>query len=466
MPVKIAVIGAGSLTFTRTLVADILSVPELRDTCFSFSDISRQYLDMAYRLIKRDIEANGAAASLSATLNRREALRDAHYVLCVVRVGGLEAFKKDIEIPLKYGVDQCVGDTLGPGGIMYAQRGIPQLLSFCKDIAEVAAPGCLFITYANPMAMNTWACNKAGHGVRIVGLCHGVQSGACMIRTALGIKEEDFDYTCVGINHQTWYTKVLDKGRNVTHKILPAFEKHARFSKEEKVRIDMIKRFGYFSTESNGHLSEYLPWYRKRPKEIDRWIDYSSWINGETGGYLRVCTESRNDFLNNFPKWMKKEPRKYVAEKRSSEHASWIIESLETGRVYRGHFNVPNHGCIGNLPGDCIIEAPGYVDRSGISTPRYGDLPLGCAAVCNASVSVQRMAVEAALSGDDMLLRQSMLMDPLTGTVCNTEEVWEMADDMLVAEAPWLPQYKRAIALAKKRIARRKRRAPRRKKGR
>lgn len=216
----------------------------------------------------------------------------------------------------------------------------------------------------------------------------------------------------------------------------------------------MLRRFGYFSTESNGHLSEYVPWYRKRADEIMDWIDLgSSWINGETGGYLRVCTEGRNWFETDFPNWMKEEPKTFDKNKRSKEHGSFILEGLETGRLYRGHFNVVNNGCISNLPDDAIVEVPGYVDANGINIPRVGDLPLGCAAVCNASISVQRLAVEAAVRGDDMLLKQAMMMDPLTGAVCNPPEIWQMVDELLVAQAQWLPQYKGAIEEAKERLA-------------
>ena len=203
---------------------------------------------------------------------------------------GACGFQTDIDI-LQHGVDQCVGDTLAPGGIMYAQRTIPVLLEFCKDISEVAAPGCLFINHSNPMAMNTWACSKYGYGVRFVGLCHGVEGGHWQIAQALGLPVNEVDIVCAGINHQTWYISVKHKGQDMTPKLLEAFERHPEFSKTEKVRIDMMRRFGYYSTESNGHLSEYVPWYRKRLEEIPQWIDLGSWINGETGGYLRVCVE-------------------------------------------------------------------------------------------------------------------------------------------------------------------------------
>ncbi|MCQ6559307.1 alpha-glucosidase/alpha-galactosidase [Paenibacillus mendelii] len=452
MSFKVTFIGAGSIGFTRGLLRDLLSVPEFNSIQVAFTDINQHNLDMVTQLCQRDINENGLDIEIQSTVDRREALQGAHYVFCTVRIGGLEAFKHDVEIPLKYGVDQCVGDTLCAGGIMYGQRGIAELLNICKDIREMADPNVLLLNYANPMAMMTWACNKYG-GVRTIGLCHGVQGGHWQIANALGLEKKEVDIICAGINHQTWYIQVKHKGEDMTGKILEAFERHPDFSRTEKVRIDMLRRFGYYSTESNGHLSEYLPWYRKRPDEIKDWIDMGSWINGETGGYLRVATEGRSWFETDFPNWLKDKPMEYTAEKRSEEHGSYIIEGLETGRVYRGHFNVVNNGCITNLPDDAIIEAPGYVDRNGINMPHVGDLPLGCAAVCNASISVQRLAVEAAVHGNDTLLRQSMMMDPLVGAVCNPKEIWQMVDELLVAQAPWLPQYSAAIAEAEQRLA-------------
>jgi alpha-galactosidase len=369
-----------------------------------------------------------------------------------VRVGGLDAFQLDIDVPLTYGVDQCVGDTLGPGGIMYAQRTIPALLDFCRDIREVASPDCLFLNYSNPMSMNTWACNEYG-GVQTIGLCHGVQGAIWQISEVLGIPRDELDIICAGINHQTWFTSIKRKGKELTGKLLKAFESHPVFSKTEKVRIDMLRRFGYYCTESNGHASEYVPWYRKRPREIRRWIDLGNWIDGETGGYLRVCTESRNWFETDFPRWAEADPPVYSPENRSREHGSYIIESLETGRTYRGYFNVVNRGIITNLPDDCIIEAPGYVDGNGINMPLVGDLPLACAASNNACVQVQRMAVEAAVKGDADLLRQAALHDPLTAAVCNPPEIWQMMDRMLVAQSKWLPQYAKEVRRARKRLA-------------
>jgi alpha-galactosidase len=452
MAFKIAFIGAGSIGFTRGLLRDLLAVREFRHIDVAFNDINAHNLDMVTQLCQRDINENGLDIKISPSTDRREVLKGAKYVFVVVRIGGLDAFKLDVEIPLKYGIDQCVGDTLCAGGIMYGQRGIAEMLNICKDIREVAAKDCLLLNYANPMAMLTWAANKYG-GVKTIGLCHGVQHGHQQIAEVLGLKQEEVDIICAGINHQTWYIQVKHNGVDLTHKLLAGFENNENFKQTEKVRIDMLRRFGYYSTESNGHLSEYVPWYRKREDEIKDWIDMGSWINGETGGYLRVCTEGRTWFETDFPNWMKEPALKYVQEKRGSEHGSYIIEGIETGRVYRGHFNVVNNGVISNLPNDAIIEAPGYVDGNGISMPQVGDLPLGCAAVCNVSISVQRLAVEAAVNGDDMLLRQAMMMDPLSGAVCNPQEIWQMADEFLVAQAQWLPQYTSASAAAEARLA-------------
>ena len=436
---KIAIIGAGSLTFTRRLMMDILAVPELRETEFRFMDISQENLEMVTNLCRKMIADNDLPARVHPTLDRREAIAGADYVMCLARVGGLEAFAHDIEIPLKYGVDQCVGDTLGPGGIFYGLRTVPLLLDIAADMRAVA-PNALLINYANPMAINCWALRRAG-GVASVGLCHGVQHGQAQIAMALGLPPEEVDYICAGINHQTWYIQVTYKGRDMLPNLLAAFEKHPTLSQTEPCRIDVLRHFGYYSTESNGHLSEYLPWYRKRPAEMEQWISRDSWIGGETGGYLRHCREKSDEYRELYPRLMRGEIQQIKLGDRTSEHASYIIEALETGRPYRGHFNIGNAGLITNLPDGCTIEIPCYVDGNGITPGWVGDLPLACAATCRASISVQEMAVEAALSGDRELVKQAVLHDPLTAAVCTPSEVWAMCDEMFEALAKWMPQF-------------------------
>jgi alpha-galactosidase len=451
---KIAIIGAGSVGFTKKLVSDILCVPELREVEFALTDISEHNLTMVRQILDRMVAENKLPTKITATTNRREALSGARYVISCVRVGGLEAYADDIRIPLQYGVDQCVGDTICAGGILYGQRNIPVILDFCKDIREVAEPGARFLNYANPMAMNTWAAIEYGK-VDTIGLCHGVQHGGEQIAEVLGATDEsELEFICSGINHQTWYVDIRFRGRKIgKDELITAFEAHPVFSQQEKVRIDVLKRFGFYSTESNGHLSEYLPWYRKRPDEIHRWIDMSNWIHGETGGYLRHSTETRNWFETDFPKFLEDAGKPLDPRKRSNEHASHILEALETGRVYRGHFNVKNRGIITNLPEDAIIESTGFVDRFGLNMTAGIKLPEACAATCLSSINVQRMAVHAAVTGDVELLKLAVLHDPLVGAICSPDEVWQMVDEMLVAQARWLPQYAHAIDDAKARLA-------------
>ena len=450
---KIAIIGAGSLVFARTVFTDIVSVPEFHNIRVAFTDINPDNLEKATSLCQRDLDENGIPITIEKTTDRREAFKDARYIINCVRIGGLEAFEMDIDIPLKYGVDQCVGDTLCIGGIMYGQRVIAEMLEICKDIREVAEKDAILLNYSNPNAMVTWACNKYG-GVKTIGLCHGEIHGEYQIAEVLGIPRDELDVICAGINHQTWYISVKHNGKEMIGQLLPKFEAHEKYREEEKVRVDVLRRFGYYSTESNGHLSEYLAWYRKRPDDIRNWISLNHWAGGETGGYLRITREERNWFVTDYPKILEEPAKKMDGSQRSEEHCSYIIESLETGRKYRGHFNVMNEGCITNLPYESVVEVPCYVDGNGISIPQIGDLPLGCAAVCSQSIWVQRLAVEAAVAGDVQLLKQAVMMDPLTGAVCNPPEIWQMVDEMLVAQEEWLPQYREAIRQAKENLSR------------
>ena len=468
MACTIVFIGAGSIGFTRKLVKDILTVPELRDSRIIFTDIDAHNMEMTAQLCQRDIDSQGINVRIITEPDRRKALDQARYVFCLIRVGGLEAFSTDIEIRLQYGIDQCVGDTLCAGGIMYAQRTIPVLLDICKDIREVAEPGAILLNYANPMAMNTWACETIG-GVTTIGLCHGVQHGHEQIVRAIeawknrDLPEEsaerirvgmqEVEIVCSGINHQTWYISIRYQGEEWVPRMAEAFRLVPEFVAQERVRLDMLDRFGYYSTESNGHLSEYLPWYRKRGDEMLSWVHLGNWIDGETAGYLRTCTEQRNYFDSSFPLWMEEPPLAYTPETRSLEHGSHIIEALETGRGYRGHFNRPNGGIITNLPADAIIESPGYIDATGLHMLHIGELPAGCAAVCARSIDVQRLSVRAAVEGSMHLLQQAMLLDPLTGAMCGPEQIRQLADEMVMAQERWLPQYQQHLPKIAERLS-------------
>ena len=445
--IKIAFIGAGSIAFTRRLIQDIMTVKSLNDKVgFSFTDIDEEALEYVTDVCRRDIKENGLEAAITATPDRREALKDADYVINTVRIGGIECLAYDVEIPLKYGVDQHIGDTLCAGGIMYGQRGIGAILEFCRDIKEVSKPGCLLLNYTNPNAMVTWACIHYGK-VNTVGLCHGVPGTQQLIAAVLGVDYNELYYRCGGINHQTWFVELKYRGEDMTGKLLDAFLNHEKFKETEKVRIDLLKRFGYFSTESSGHVSEYLAWYRKRPSDLPNWTAPYP-FSGETAWYLKQMNVIR-DWKSLYKSLMDAPVPEYTQDNRSVEHFSHIVEAIETDKIYRGYFNVVNGDTIPNLPEDAIIEVPGYVDQYGFGIPKFGALPSGCAAVCSASISVQRLSVQAAVSGDAMILKQAMMMDPLTGAVCNPPEISDMTDELLIAQEKWLPQYKDAIAAIK-----------------
>ena len=448
---KITFIGAGSINFTRRLLRDMLSVKELQNFQIAFHDIDPRNLDAVTRICQREIDANGLSIKIEASEDRAQALTGSDYVVNAARIGGLEAYESDIVIPLKYGVDQCVGDTVCVGGIMYGQRGISFMLDVCRDIKRYSKPDCILFNYGNPNAMLTWACNKYG-GVNTYGMCHGVHYSHVLLADIFGLEKDDVDIIAAGINHMTWFISVKHKGVQLADQVLEKIQAHPKYSVEEKCRIDVLKRFGYFSTESNGHLSEYLPWYRSRPDEIEKYIAHQRWILGETGGYLRYSRETREWFDREVPNMLKEKPVKFERDFKDMEHLSFILEGLNTGRVYRGHFNVVNNAVITNLSPDAIVEVPCYVDYNGISVPRVGDLPIACAALCESNISVQRLSVEAAVHGDIDMLRRAMLIDPLTAAVCSPDEVFQVTDEMLIAQEKWLPQYKKAVAEAKLRI--------------
>jgi alpha-galactosidase len=451
--IKVAFLGAGSAAFAHGCFRQLMGVPEFRDNLhIAGFDINPETLGYFLKKCKTDLKGNNAKTRVTVSTDLREVLKDAKYVFSFVRPGGLRAMQTDIDIPLKYGVDIGPADTAGVSALMYAQRSIPVHLNFARIMREVSAPGALMLIYANPVSMNTWAMARAGEGIQAVGLCHGVEGSFHQMARAFNAKREEFDGFAAGVNHMTWFLKITRNGKPVSNaELLKAYEKHPILSVHEPVRVDILRRIGHYATESNGHTSDALPWYRKRPDDILNWIHDSDPLNGETGGILRSTLEGHTWWKQHFPKWLSDPAGTFSYQ--HGEHGPHIVEALETGRIYSATFNMMNNGNITNLPNDAIVESPGFVDRLGIHMVEVGALPLACAAMCQMQISEQRLAVEAAITGDDDLLRQAALISPLTGAVCNPPEVWQMIDELLVAQEQWLPQFKKGIAAAKKRLA-------------
>jgi len=431
---KIAMIGAGSIVFCKTLLNDMMATPALEGATYALMSPTETKLRRMEAFAKRMIAENGLSASVTATTDRREAIRDADYVVCMVQVGGVEAFRHDYQIPLKYGVDQCIGDSLGPGGVLRGLRSIPVLTDIVRDMEELAAPGALLLNYTNPMAACCLALGRVSN-VPFIGLCHGVQTTLDLISGYVGVPKDEIDHLVAGINHMAWFLKIEHKGQD----LYPLFKERCErpeYYVNEKVRIEVMRHFGYFMTESTGHLSEYVPWFRSSDRALKAYCDQPA-FGGESGAYYRWCETVAKAYE-------KVDPLQFESPKlepRSAEYCTYILEARQTGVPFKLQGNVRNDGYITNLPQGCCVEVPVYVDRMGLHPLRVGNLPPQCAALNQTNVTVQTLAVEAGLSGDPELVMQAIALDPLTSTRCTLAEVREMTAELLAAEARWLPQF-------------------------
>jgi alpha-galactosidase len=431
---KIAMIGAGSIVFCRTLLNDILSTPALADSEIALMSRTEPKLRSMEDFARRMVSDNGLAAKVWATLDRREAIRDADFVVVMVQVGGVEAFETDYKIPLKYGIDQCIADTLGPGGIFRALRSIPLLVDIAHDMEKLAKPGAIMLQYANPMAANCLALGKAS-AVPFVGLCHGVQTTLDLISRYCGVPKDEITYTCGGINHMDWFLRLEHKGRDLYPALREVFER-PEFYKNEKVRGEVFRHFGYFMTESTGHLSEYVPWFRKSKAALNAYCDEPG-FGGESGAYYSWCQTVAGFYA-------KHDPLQFEStrlEARSVEYCSWIMEAVATGRPFRFMGNVRNDGYIVNLPQGCCVEVPTFADDTGLHPTVIGALPPQCAALCMTNVNVQILAAEAALQSDPELAVQATALDPLSSAVCTLDEIRRMCSEMLEAQREHLPGF-------------------------
>ncbi len=430
---KIAIIGAGSLVFGKTLVSDILATSALQDSEICLLSRTRPKLEQMAHFVRRVIAENRLPAKVSATLDRRRALAGARFVIVTIQVGGMEAFRRDCEIPQRFGVSQCIGDTLGPGGIFRGLRTAPILTDIAREMEELC-PGALLVNYANPLAINCLAVGRASK-TPFVGLCHGVQTTLDLIGRYAGCPKERIDFLCAGINHLAWFLKLRDRqtGRDLYPRFKANCEK-PEYYVNEKVRIEVMRHFGYFMTESSPHLSEYLPWFRSHRRALRAFCDRPDAAAGADYRFSQAITAkfAGVDYL------AAESPK---LGPRSVEYCSYVLEALATGRPFRFNGNVLNDGYITNLPRDCCVEVPVRADGRGLHPQRVGDLPPPLAALDQANVTVQRLAAQAALEGDPELVLQALALDPLTSAVCTLAEAREMARAMLEAERPWLPRF-------------------------
>ncbi len=454
---KIAFIGAGSFVFGRNLLTDILMLPSLiEDTVIYLEDIDERYLDLMYRYmlkLKESYPERFNGVSFEKTTNQRKAIEDAKYIINAIHVGGYEAYKLDMDIPYKYGVTQNVGDTLGPGGVFRFLRSTAVMKSILKDVEEVGYNSGsnidkpLLLNYTNPMAMVSWFCNKIIPDSTI-GLCHGVFGTALELRLALGIEQENFSYLCAGINHMAWFIKLLYREnksspwKNAYPLLNKTLEENSTLEDRERLRVDMMRATGYFMTESSGHLSEYLPYYRKREDLLKKYRGTMIFANLEHNFNYEMSKKNSESVDKRITRSLNRKVFK-LKKAHSGEYASYIMNAIETNKPFLFNGNVINKqgGLITNLPKECCVELPVTADSQGLHPQGGIELPTVCQALCISNIMVQKAAVEGALTLDREEIYHSVLLDPNTASVCSPQEIRDMVDDMFEAEAKWLPKF-------------------------
>lgn len=430
---KIAIIGAGSIIFCKTLLNDLFSTRALSGSTYTLMGPTMWKLEKQKEYADQLINKKGLDAKIICTTDRREALKDANYVILMFQVGGTAAYRYDYEIPLKYGVDQCIGDSMGPGGVFRCLRSAPVIIGIGEDIQELC-PKAYVLNYVNPMGA---VCTVAGQAtnMNMVGLCHGVQTTLDLIAGYTDVSKDEIDYLCAGINHMAWFLKLSKNGKDLYPLLKENMEKPEYF-KNEKVRGEVMRHCGYFMTESTGHLSEYLPWFRKNQKVLDLYCDEPD-FGGASGAYYKYSVMVAEKFANTDVLSIESGE----LEPRSKEYCSYIIEALETGQPFKFNGNVPNNGFITNLPSNATVEVPIYADKEGLHPFTIGELPIHLAAMNQSNLSVQGLAAQAAIQGDPELAFWAIAMDPLTSSVLSLKEIRDMFLEMFEAEKQWLPQF-------------------------
>ncbi|TQL91083.1 alpha-galactosidase [Pseudonocardia kunmingensis] len=446
---KITIVGAGGYVFPFRLIGDLLSYPALRDSVLTLMDVDASRLERTASAARALVAHHGFPTTVESTTDRRTALTGADYVIITFQVGGVDAFRDDVEIPRRYGVDQTVGDTLGPGGVFRFLRSVVAYNEIAADLAEVA-PRAQVINYANPMAMATWYLNAIG--ARTVGLCHSVQGTSRMLAQQLDVPYEEVHYKAGGINHQSWFTEFRRGAQDLyprLREVMVATHLHAAGAGElatddgdhsgadrganvyeggnERVRTAIMDAFGYFHTESSHHASEYVPYFRKSPQLVQEFIpqrwDYYDicQAHDEDGKIAELLDELKTELAP------------------SVEYGAAIVHSMETGHQSVIYGNVPNTGIITNLPEGSCVEVACLVDSGGVQPTVFGDLPPQCAAVTRTGINVQELAVTAALTGNREHVYHAVMADPLTAALLTLDQIRAMVDELFVAHKSYLP---------------------------
>ena len=443
---KIAFIGAGSTVFMKNIVGDVLQWEALKGVHFSLMDINEQRLLESEMVFKKLVSSLEVQATYSLHTDQKEALREANFVVVAFQIGGFEPCTvTDFEIPKKYGLRQTIADTVGIGGIMRGLRTVPHLWKICEDMLELC-PNAIVLQYVNPMAINTWAIAKKYPEIKQVGLCHSVQHTVNELATDLKIPVNKIRYLSAGINHIAYFLKfeeILDNGsfkdlypalkKGYEDGIFPRPESMTHARCPNKVRYEMMKRVGYFATESSEHFAEYVPWFIKSGRE-----DLIEKFGIPLDEYPKRCVEQVEEWQNQLEEFTSKDK---IDVPNSVEYASQIINSVWTGNPSTIYGNVSNKRFIPDLPDGCAVEVPCLVDATGIHPNQVTDIPPQLTAIMRSNINVQELTVEALISQDRQYVYHAAMMDPHTGAELDLEQIWLMVDDLLEAHKDWLPEF-------------------------
>ncbi|MFB0844940.1 alpha-galactosidase [Paenibacillus oleatilyticus] len=431
---KIAIIGAGS-AFTREIVMDIFGISGMDEGIIALVDIDPARLAIARGLVERIVEMTGKRWQVLASTDRREVLAGSNFVINQIEVVGLETVKYEFEIPLKYGVKQCIGDTLGPGGLFKTLRTLPSWIEIVRDVEELC-PDTIILNYTNPMSAVTLLTSRITD-IPVVGLCHSIQNSSRQLAKYAGVPYEELKWRAGGINHMSWFVELTHQGKDLYPVLLDKIQ-DPELLRKDPVRFDAMKYLGAFVSESSGHFSEYIPYYRKRQDLIDQHC--STGYNGATGFYA-----------NNWPIWRKTNDEEILQQlsgelplemKSSHEYAAVIIEAMVKNEPKVIYGNVVNQGLISNLPQDGVVEVACMVDRNGVNPCRFGRLPEHLAALCRSNMAFFELAVSAVLERDKDMALHALMVDPLTSAVCSLDEIKAMFEELYEAERAFVPELK------------------------
>jgi alpha-galactosidase len=436
---KIVIIGAGSHTFSRHLITDVLTFPELRDSTISLMDVVQEPLDLMTAFAKKLVEQNGFKTKIESTTNRRQALAGADYVFVTIRVG-----KYQQPLPKSptafYGVELGRGDTIGAGGVFYGARHVPVLLDICRDMEELCPNAWLF-NYTNPMAIISWAVSDYTR-IKNVGLCHSVPNTSAQLATYMGVPYDEVSYWVAGINHMAWFLDLKWRGKDAYPLLREKLQDPAIYSGPEAhwagpdvVRAEIFKAFGYFVTESSIHMGGYVPYFKKRPDLIAKFK-----LDEKSGEVVRTKRAIRDQELTKLPQQLRDNLKFPLVH--STEYGSIIIHSLETGKPSVFNGNVKNKGLITNLPEGCCVEVPCLADKEGIHPCFVGDLPAQLAALNRTNINVQELAVRGIVEKDKTKIFQSILLDPLTGALLTIDETRQLVDELFLEHKEYMQGYK------------------------